>query len=86
MECKVHAKNEFSLLDNRRYWKSSGGFSCMRVKGKTRERRKDDFFVFFFPSLERRGILGDPAADSGGKGKTPLSGPWSPSMFYFVRS
>ena len=82
MECKVHAKNEFSLQDNRRYWKSSGWFSCMRVKGKTRERRKDDFFVFFFPSLEGRGHPRRPR----GKGKTQLSVPWSPSMFYFVRS
>ena len=40
VECKVHAKNEFSLQDNRRYWKSSGWFSCMRVKQKTREKTR----------------------------------------------
>ena len=54
MECKVHAKSEFSLQDNRRYWKSSGWFSCMRVKGKTRERRKD-VFCFLFPSSRGSG-------------------------------
>ena len=48
VECKVHAKNESSLQDNRRYWKSSDCFSCMRVKGKTREKRKD-VFCFLFP-------------------------------------
>ena len=51
MDFCFHAKNDFSLQDNRRYWKSSGWFSCMRVKRKTRERRKY-VFCFLFPSFK----------------------------------
>ena len=86
VECKVHAKNESSLQDNRRYWKSSDCFSCMRVKGKTREKRKD-VFCFLFPFSRGSGAYSETQGQIvWGKGKTPLPIPWSQSMFYFVRS
>ena len=60
MKCKVHAKNEFTLQNNRRHWKSSGWFSCVRVKGKTRAGEGKTLFVFFFPPLKGRGCLRRP--------------------------
>ena len=49
-------------------------------------REKERRFFVFLSLLSRVGdILGNPGADSGGKGKPSLSAPGSPSMFLCVR-